>query len=153
MKIKRVIVLISVMAVLAGSAFAWGGGSCGKGGHQEKAKGKMASELNLTADQQKRLDAEKASHRKEMSALVDALKAKKHELQEALAKPGVTRKAVEPAVAAIKELESKMTDSRVNGILGVKEILTPEQFEKLQSMKKGREEGKFRNHGGKEHTR
>lgn len=142
MKKKMMAVMVMTVAVLfiAGSAFAFGrcggiekdGKNCPQG---KEMRREMAKDLGLTPDQEKLLDAQKEASRNEGKALHDAMKAKKSELQAAIAKPGATRAQVEPIVAELKALESQMVEKRVNGIFAVKAILTPEQFAKLEAMK------------------
>ena len=132
-------VMIIIAALIAGPVLAEGPGEgpAGRGGEQGFKNKKMAieRELKLTPEQDKLLKDAKEAHRAEMAGLVKALKEKRRELKEALAKPGVTRQQLEPITAEMKQLQSQMIDARMNGILRVKEILTPEQYQKLQSMK------------------
>jgi len=139
-KIAMVVAIVVAAAFIAGSVFAFGGcgysGKDGKDGAKKDCmKQDMKKELGLTAEQNTKLEANKAAHRTEAKAMHDAMKAKKEELRAAIAKPGATRAQVEPIVGQIKALEAQMTDKRVDGILAVKAILTPEQFAKLEAMK------------------
>jgi len=52
-------------------------------------------------------------------------------------------------MAEIKRLQANMVDKRVDGIFKVKEILTPEQFAKLETMKDKRMEAVNKRRGGK----
>ncbi|MCX5667316.1 MAG: periplasmic heavy metal sensor [Candidatus Omnitrophica bacterium] len=149
--INTVVAVIVVAAVVAGNAFA--GTECGTSeqrGKGLKAKDAIARELNLSADQQNRLEQAKTAHRKVMETLRNALKEKRRELQDAVAKPDITRQQVDPILAEIKKLQSDMADKRVDGIFAVKGILSPEQFAKLQSMKEKRMRNGNKKRGGKE---
>ena len=135
-KTQLIIGILIVSTLIAGSAFAENPNACSsdkRGGHYKERKEAIARELNLTSEQEKFLKDTKSAHRAEMAGLSQALKAKKQELQNALAKPGVTRQQVEPIAAEIKGIQSQMVDCRIDGILKIKTILTPEQFQKLQS--------------------
>ena len=137
--IKIVTAVIVVAVFVAGNVFA--GTECSFSGErdkQHKAKDAITRELNLSADQQNRLEQERTAHRKAMETLENALKEKKRELQEATARPDINRQQVEPILTQIKRLQSDMTDKRVDGIFAVKGVLSPEQFAKLQSMKEKR---------------
>ena len=149
--IKMILVSLVVATFIAGNVFA--GEGCGFAGQRDKhlkAKDAVTRELNLSADQQNRLEQERTAHRKAMETLRGALKEKKRELQDAIARPDVTREKVEPILTQIKRLQSDMADKRVDGIFAVKGILNPEQFAKLQSMKEKRMHGGNKKHGGKE---
>ena len=137
--INKIIAVTAVAVLIAGNAFAWEGhGFSGRGDGHDKAKDAITRELNLSADQQSRLERERTSNREAMEKLHSALKDKKRELQDAIAKPNATKQQVEPIMADIKRLQSDMADKRLDGIFAVKGILTPEQFAKLQSMKERR---------------
>lgn len=149
--IKTIIGVIVILALAAGPAFAEGMGGCAAGhakGCFKEKKEAVFKELNLTPEQDKLLKEAKAAHRTEMEELGKALKAKRDALQNALSAPGVTRKQVEPIASEIKSLEAQMVDRRIDGILKIKEILTPEQYQKLQGMKEGwRKDGHNRRFG------
>lgn len=144
-KIVLGLVILSASALIASSVFAWGGQSCfGKGRpgmeskdrpSKEEMRKDMKKELGLTDEQEKRLDVQREAHRKEGRALHESKKAKMDELRNALARPGTTRAQVEPIVAELKALEAKLVDKQVNGIFTIRQILTPEQFVKLESMR------------------
>ena len=149
--IKRVAAVIVVATVIAGNAFA--GTGCGFPGQRDKsskAKDAVTRELNLSVDQQNRLEEERTAHREAMKTLQSALKEKRRELQDAIARPDITRQQVEPVLTQIKKLQSDMADKRMDGIFAVKGILSPEQFAKLQSMKEKRMQAGHKKRGGKE---
>lgn len=150
--IRMIIGVLLVTMVVTGTAFAWGSGcdKDGKGDRDHKDRmAEMAKELNLTADQEAQLKATKEAHRTQMESTRLALKEKRQALKGELAKAGVTREAVEPIVAEIKTLEGSLTEQRVDGIFKVKEILTADQFAKLQAKKEAKsKEGRGR-HGRK----
>ena len=107
-------------------------------GHRQKpadeSRGRMAKELNLTQEQQVKLEANRKAQRQEVNKLLTAIKEKQAKLAEELKKPGVTRAAIKPLENEIKSLQAKLIDSRINGILAVKQILSPEQFSKFGQM-------------------
>lgn len=149
--IKTVAAVIIAAVFIAGNAFA--GTECGFPGQRNKcskAKDAITRELNLSTDQQNRLEQERTAHREAMEKLSSALKEKKRELQEAIARPDITRQQMEPMLTQIKKLQSDMTDKRVDGIFAVKGILSSEQFAKLQSMKEKRMRAGHKKRDGKE---
>jgi Spy/CpxP family protein refolding chaperone len=121
-------------------------------GHKEK-KEQMFKELGLTAEQQQQLEQNRSLQRQEKEKLRESMKAQETKLHEALKDPAATRASVEPMVNEIKALQAQMIESRINGILAVKQVLTPEQFVQFeQKMEQMKEEGKghFRKQQGKQ---
>lgn len=102
-------------------------------------QGAIVKALNLTPEQEQKLQENRQAQRQQMARLTSALKAQREKLDEAIKKYSVTRVEVEPMVSAIKSLQSQLIDQRINGIFAVKEILTAEQFAKFQELvaKKG----------------
>ena len=111
-------------------------------------KERVFKELNLTPEQEKKLEENRKAQGEAMKALFTASKEKEKKLQENLKNPAVTRAAVEPLVKEIKDLQGQLIERRIAGIFAVKEILTPEQFTKFQQMTEKRHEtlkGRFQN--------
>ena len=151
-KMLSIVGLVVISAFIAGSTFAENPSACSAG--QEKAchkdkKEAIEAKLNLTADQQKLLESAKAAHRTAMEAMVKTMKEKRQELKNARANPAATRQQVEPIATEVKELQSQMIDNRIDGIFKIKQILTPEQFQKLQGMKEEWQKNARMKHPGK----
>lgn len=150
-KTKAVIGMLVIATLVAGSAFAEMG-ACPPDKMKHGFKDKMDSffrELNLTPEQDKLLKEAKAAQRTEMSSLIEAKRAKMRELQKAIALPGVTRQKLEPLAEQLKSIEAQMVDSRIGGILKVKNILSPAQFQKLESMRENWQNKKHAKRDGK----
>jgi len=107
-----------------------------------RLKGGIYKELNLTPEQQNKLEANRKSQREKTSQLRTAMKEKNEALQQVLKDPAVTREKFEPLVNEIKSLQAQLIDQRINGILAVKDILTPEQFAKFNQLMEKRKEGR-----------
>jgi len=153
-KLRLVIALLVISMFAAGAAFA-NQDACATGdkdqaGHYKEKAAAMAAELKLTPDQEKQLNETKAAHRTEMAALGQQLKAKRQELKDALANPAATSQSVSAVATQIKALQAQMVDLRIDGIFKIKQILTPEQYQKLQAMKEERENKPRGKHSGKE---
>ena len=131
-KINVMIVGLAMAFLAVGLAHAQPQGTAKEKFSQKKEQ--MFKELNLTPEQQKKLDENREVQRLEMEKLHNALKEKQAKLQEELKNSAVSKATLEPLVNEIKSLQAKLIDNRVNGILAVKEILTPEQFAKFQQM-------------------
>jgi Spy/CpxP family protein refolding chaperone len=132
------ITVIAVAVVFLASSFLYAQDNAdtealGKAGkiRQEKP---ILKALNLTAEQQKELEANRQTQRQEMTRIVGALKVQKEKLEQAMKNYSVTRTEVEPIVSVIKSLQAQLIDQRISGIFTVKGILSPEQFAKFQEI-------------------
>lgn len=137
-RLRTIIGMLIAAAFITTSAFA---GECGypagerKGRDYREKKKEFMRELNLTPEQDRLLKDVKTAHREEAKKLFQALKQKREELKSALAKPDATQSGVAPIMAEIKKLQAELLDYRIEGIFKIKSILTPEQFQKLESLK------------------
>lgn len=146
-------ILVSIMAAFLVCAIAVSGayamGSCrgwGKGDMQKKWQC-MVKELNLTPEQREKIEANRKDQGEKAKALHEALKEKRDALKKELNRAGATRASAAALVAEVKALEAKAVDQKVEGIFAVKEILTPEQFEKF-SRKMEKKMGHHKGFGG-----
>ena len=98
----------------------------------ESRREEMAKKLNLNAEQKEKMNAMRQDHKKQMAELQQAMQAKRAKLRDELNNPSATRESVSPLANEIKVLMAKMVDLRIEGVLGMKSILTPEQFSQLQ---------------------
>jgi Spy/CpxP family protein refolding chaperone len=146
MKKKIKLVAFSVVLLLMASAAVYAQEkekSTGRESRGEMHNGeRILSELNLTPEQKKKLQENRAAQRQQMEALRTSLKGKREQIEKALKNPSVTRAEVEPIAAEIKTLQDKLTDLRLDGIFAVKEILSPEQYLKFQNMTEKKERNK-----------
>lgn len=111
-------------------------------GPYDGPKGRIVEELNLTPEQESRLEENRKAKRQEMKRLHEAVKERHAKLQEALKNPSVTKEGVQPLANEMKSLQAQLIDSRINGIFAVKEILTPEQFASFQQMTEKRQKNR-----------
>jgi len=148
---KQLIYTVGVAAFLLSSvnAFAQAKDTTDRAEMKEKWKAKRAQmhkELGLTEDQQQRLQEHRKKHRGGMKSVHKQIKAKKQAMQEELQKDDFDKAKVRTLHSEVKALKDQAADSRLEGILGVREILTPEQFSKFKQMKK---KNGFRRNGHK----
>jgi len=139
-KAKSIIIGLAVVFVAVSAAYAKPQGEYQHRG--DKQKENIFKELNLTPEQQKKLEENRKAQRQETEKLFSALKEKQAKLQEALKNPTVTRDKVEPLVNEMKSLQAQLVDHRIDGIFAVREILTPEEFAKFQQIMEKRGEGR-----------
>ena len=100
------------------------------------------SQLNLTDDQKKKLEANKQRHRTEMESARQEMKTYKEALQQELMRPQLDTLKVNEIHNQIKSLQSQMEDNRLSSILAVRAILAPDQFSKFISLMHKKEHDK-----------
>ncbi len=117
--------------------------------HQERFDN-MAEELGLSQQQQEQLRQQKEGHRLKRLKRREALQDVHQRLKEELSRENIDRDRLNSIAGEMKQLQSQMIDDRIDGILQMREILTPEQYqtfrEKAQKMHR-RMKGKM--HGEK----
>lgn len=101
---------------------------------REQRFAKHAESLGLTAEQREKFKALREGQRERMAELHSAMQAAREEFSLALDAPDATPEKVAPLAAKVKEIAARMIDERVNAVFAAKNILTPEQFAKLQEL-------------------
>lgn len=117
----------------------------GKGRFQ-KCEGKFFKDLGLTAEQKEKLKAQRESRKEASCALRDQMKTKMKVLHESLGQSTVDKAQLNTLVAEINMLKGQLFSQRIDGILAMKEVLTPEQFAKMQA-RFAEKRGKHGKHG------
>ena len=92
------------------------------------------SQLNLTDDQKKQLEADKQQHRAKMESFRQEMKTDKKAIQAELMKPRLDMPKINGIHNQSKALQGQMEDEKLNSILAVRAILTPEQFSKFVNL-------------------
>lgn len=145
-KITKVMAVVAMLGLMAAGPVAYaeygeGGPEGGKGWKhgdgQEFFKG-----LNLTPEQKEKLKAQRETKKEGNKAAREQLKAKMQALHEEIAKPGTTRADVNGLVGEVTALKGQMFAERIDGVFAMKEVLTPEQFAKMQEHRKEKMENK-----------
>ena len=145
--IRSVLVSVCVVAVVLGGitvrAEAFGFGEGKSGGMHEKKGEKMdelMQEIGLTAEQQEKIRALKGEHKEKGEEVMSQLKTKKIELRDELNKPESDNARIQKIVNEAADLYKKKTELNVESVLGMKKVLTPEQFELLNEKMEIRKE-------------
>ena len=99
---------------------------------------KMYKKLGLTPEQDKKLKDHRDGHRSQMETLHKEIKVKRKLLGEELQKTDFDMSKVQQVHDELKSLKARMEDNRLEGILEVRKILTPEQFSKFMKLKEDR---------------
>jgi len=119
----------------------------------EQKRMEMQEKLGLSEEQQQQLKAHREKFRSENKDSREQARDLKQQLKAELRKNDVNREEVMRIHNQIKALKSEADDRRLEGILEVREILTPEQFTKFQELKgeHGKKKGSYGDRMKKDH--
>lgn len=113
---------------------------------------KMSEELQLTPGQKEQLAKEREEFASKSKDLREKIQTARTGLKAELEKPVPDKAKVNSLVAEIKGMVGQQIQNRVDKVMAMKQILTPEQFSKMSaSMKehKQHKDKKSRKHGDK----
>jgi Spy/CpxP family protein refolding chaperone len=132
--------IIAVISVLffTSIAFAQQSGQ-GWGRRTEGGQGRFGNivkELKLSPEQQQQIVEQRKKEREQAQQIREKLKATRDELSRQLDKENPDKAKVYSLVSEMKELIGKRIEQKVDRILSLREILTPEQFRKLNERTK-----------------
>jgi Spy/CpxP family protein refolding chaperone len=119
--------------------------SWGRQGQEHKAE--LFKELNLTAEQEAKLAEYRKQDKAEAEQNRTAMKEAREKLREELDKPTSDMTVVGNLANTIKQGQAQMVDHRIKSILQLKEVLTPEQFQKFQEKTKEKMKERGQGHG------
>lgn len=142
--------MIVTAALLSGVGYAFppeDGSALSKVSAEKKdaKRQKFYKELNLTDEQKKLLKENKNKNREQMKILFEGIKEKKALIREEVQKDELNMEKINQLQNELKALQTQMIDHRLEGILEVRKILTPEQFKKFLTKmedRKGRDKHK-----------
>lgn len=153
--------IIALMGVLVGTsvmavAFAQGpqgpppGRGQGMGPGMGPGPGRIKAELGLTDEQETQLRKLHLDQRKAQIRRRADLQVARMDLQELLAAKTVDDKAVAAKMKEINDLAAAGLKAHVDGQLGMRKVLTPEQVEKMKQLhnRPGRPQRQFRGRQG-----
>lgn len=138
--VKTIIVsVVSVLMLLSGVSYAQPSG--GTDTKQEKAwaekkearRQELYKDLNLSDEQKKALEENKSKGREQMKALFTDMRAKREAIRQELQKDTLDMAKIDQINGELKNLQAQLLDHRLEHILAVRKILTPEQFKKFIS--------------------
>ena len=96
----------------------------------------MFRDLDLTEEQRERLRTRREEKEETYQQAREQLKSLRAALGDELDKPEADQGKTDELVRQITSLQQQMLTERVDSILEMKEILTPEQFEKMAQKRK-----------------
>ena len=139
-RLTAVFIALASMVSLAviTPAFAEGNDQYAETQHKHAGKQDFMKKLNLSPEQESQITKQQDMNKEKGNELRDKMRAKRLELKQELEKPTVDTNKINAIIVDIKTLMGEQLDFRVNNILAMKQILTPEQFKKLQDMKEGK---------------
>ncbi len=134
--------MVKLMAVLLGGVVLAGSiGSqgmhpnrppeCKRGPEHHEMFLRLKEKLDLSAEQQERLRSIRIEHRRSEIEIKARLATSRLDLMEMLRDVTINRSRIEEKVKDIGRVRTEMGLSRIDGILKTRDVLTPEQLEKL----------------------
>ncbi|MFA5099422.1 MAG: periplasmic heavy metal sensor [Candidatus Omnitrophota bacterium] len=109
----------------------------------------IIKELNLTPEQQQAIGAQRSQDRARSQELRQKIKSARKEITAELDKEVTDTAKVDSLVAQMKELTGDRIEQQIQGIMSLKNILTPEQFKALNAKKEHNHKRNERRQGGK----
>jgi Spy/CpxP family protein refolding chaperone len=151
----RHICFATILALLLTTlpALAFGPGDGGGPGHgpgstsedrqamREARMEKMDILLDLTPEQKEQLQTFRKSHRAEGATFHEEMQAVRKEIGDEIEKPELDMAKISQLQTRLKELQARQADHRLEGILNVRQTLTPAQFTKFMVMTKDHKRG------------
>ena len=130
---KKTLVTLGLVAVMViGVAYVYGQGpGFGPGPCRGPGAGEPGQALNLTPDQETKLNELRTKFREENAQLIGAMATKRIELQSLWSDPKADAKAIQEKEKELRELQNQMRDQAVQMKLEAREFLTPEQMAQM----------------------
>jgi len=129
--LKRSLILFFLIVLV--SSFSYGNNDDIQGKWWKHPK--IAKELGLTNDQVNRIEAIFSSYRPQMIELDSKLKEKEVELRNTRRNPNSTREEISRLSDEVEGIRGNMRKIRVDMLLQIRDVLTPEQRAKLEEIK------------------
>ena len=108
-------------------------GRRGRRGHEGSVK-RMTRKLELTDEQVKKIKSVLTDARKKRIGLRADARVARIELREMVSQETVDKAGIDAKVAAIAKIRGDLLQARTDAVLGVREVLTPEQLAKADGM-------------------
>ena len=152
-KLVKIAAVLTVVGLMAAGPVAY---AVSEGDNPESGKGSQIGEskgstegLDLTPEQKEKLKALQDPTLQEPNKVItEQMKIKMQALYKAAAEPGAMRADVSDLIEELSALYAKMLSYKMDRLFSMKEILTPEQFEKMQEQDKGSMDQKPGGFGG-----
>jgi Spy/CpxP family protein refolding chaperone len=147
----RIIGLLAVLALFGLASAAYAEPPRGSFDSRKEARIKALHErLHLSAEQEALLEDHRARHRHEARELREKTREIKEALRDELQRPVLDMAQINQFHTTLKDLHGRRADHRLEGILEVRKILTPEQFSEFMELMERHRPWKGKGHGGPE---
>ena len=155
MKVMMLLVVFGLVCSAGSLVYAetqGGGAESREAGYQKDESKGFFKGIDLTAEQKEKLKVHREAQKASALAVKEQLKVKMQALHAELGKPVTDRAQLNTLVTEINALKGQMFSQRIDGILGMKGILTPEQFATVQARfaERRAQHGKKGEHGWKQ---
>lgn len=100
---------------------------------KDKVLDKAFDELKLSSEQREKVKKQREESKVKRDVIREKMKQQKTALKEEINKPTVDKNKLNSIVAETKNLINQQLDLYINQVLGLKDILTPEQFKTWQA--------------------
>jgi Spy/CpxP family protein refolding chaperone len=104
-------------------------------GQWEARISQVHKEIGVSEEQEARLMAHRQAHRAKVKEIYQMIKEKKELIREELQNTDYDINQIMKTHRELKLLKTQLEDSRLEGILAVRNILTADQFKKLMAIK------------------
>ncbi|MCX5677698.1 MAG: periplasmic heavy metal sensor [Candidatus Omnitrophica bacterium] len=144
------VAVIAAVVLLQSGVYAEEAGNAAQNTAKKEAHfNKMSEELQLTPQQKEQLAKEKEEFGSRSKDLREKIQAARTGLKTELEKPAPDKAKVDGLVAEIKNMVGQQIQNRVDKVMAMKQILTPEQFNKMKASMKEHKQNKHEKHGDK----
>ena len=109
--------------------------------------GRLAEALKLTPEQTDKLSKNREDVSLRAKDLREKLLTAQNELKAEFDKPGFNKAKIDSLTADIKSLVGRQIQNRIDGLIVMKQILSPEQFTKITNVKINSRSGERKNPG------
>lgn len=144
------VVVMSSLSVYAGGQGGEDGFSAKWKERMEERKQELFKELNLTDEQKSKLEENRKKNKEGSSALWKSMKDLRNAMRQELEKETLDMAKINQIQSQMKEAHAQMMDNRLQSILEVRGILTPEQFRKFSAKMQEHKERSFKKRWDKE---
>ncbi|MCX7926956.1 MAG: Spy/CpxP family protein refolding chaperone [Candidatus Omnitrophica bacterium] len=135
LKREQLIILWLILGVLECSSYTFADWSPSRHNYPESREEEfeeIMKELNLTDEQERALIAERDFQRHQRQVLREKMVSLRQEIAQEIMKDKPDRRRLNVLTNRMKQLMGERLEHRIESILRIKQILTPEQFKRIQ---------------------
>ncbi|MBU9888757.1 MAG: Spy/CpxP family protein refolding chaperone [Candidatus Omnitrophica bacterium] len=131
----KMVAIVGICGMALSGPVAYAGWGEGTGDRSPKFKkhGDFFKDLDLTPEQKAKVEAQREAQEGLSKPLREQIRTKMQGLHGELSKPASDKAVVNGLVGDINNLKGQLFAQRIDGVLELKQVLTPEQFGKVQA--------------------